>query len=85
MKNSIYAHRAKGVWAVVVLTVVLLGLGSVGFASEEHYKMLSMLEYSGAGQFSNQVEALFTVDRQLLPDNKVQYVLSTDDFVLAGV
>jgi hypothetical protein len=57
--------------------------GPVGFASDQqgvhHYKMVSSIEYTGKGQFRNQVETLFTVRKQPLSDNKVQYSLSLDD------
>lgn len=48
----------------------------------EHYKMLSTVEYSGKGQFQNQVETLLTVRKQLLSDGQVQYAISSQDFDL---
>ncbi len=43
------------------------------------YKMVSSLDYTGKGQFRNYVETMFTVRKQPLPDNKVQYSFSLDD------
>jgi len=69
---------------MMVLSIVLLSFGKAGIAeeneSEEHYKMISTVEYAGNGQFQNQVEALFTVNKLSLPDDKVQYFISTKDF-----
>ncbi|NQT00506.1 MAG: hypothetical protein HQ580_00635 [Planctomycetes bacterium] len=71
---------------MVLSAVLLLSLGKVSLAAEnestQHFKMLSTVEYSGKGQFRNQVEALFTVKKQLLDDDKVRYFLSTNDFDL---
>jgi hypothetical protein len=44
-----------------------------------NYKMVSSLEYSGKGQYKNRTESLFTVDRNPLSDNEVQYSIWTDD------
>src|SRR3972149_7130866 len=53
-----------------------------GNESVQHYKMLSSVEYSGQGQFKNQVETLLTVKKQLLSDDKVRYFISSNDFDL---
>lgn len=52
--------------------------------SVQHYKMLSTVEYSGKGQFKNQLEILLTVRKELLSDDNVRYFLSTNNFDLAG-
>jgi hypothetical protein len=76
---------------VIGLTVVLLmlfGIGGVslgaGAEGVQHYKMISTVEYSGKGQFRNQVGTVFTVTKQHLSDDSVRYFLSTKDFDLAG-
>jgi len=87
--------KTKGFWIerdfylmMVLSAVLLLSFGKVSLAAEnentQHFKMLSTVEYSGKGQFRNQVETLFTVKKQLLDDDKVRYFLSTNDFDLAG-
>jgi len=68
---------------LLVAMGALLLMGSIGLAedlqSTHRYKMVSSVEYAGKGQFRNHVETLFTVKKQPLPDNKVQYSLSLDD------
>jgi len=79
----------QGFYLMMALSaVLLLTFGKVSLAVEnestQHFKMLSTVEYSGKGQFRNQIETLFTVKKQLLDDDKVRYFLSTNDFDLAG-
>jgi len=71
------------------LSVVLcLASGGISLAtpneSVQQYKIFSVLEYSGRGQFRNQVETLFTVRKQCLSDDKARYVLSADDLDVVG-
>jgi len=93
--NFVSKSKTKCFWSgqsfglIMVLSVVLLLLlGKAGLAvgneSVEHYKMISTVEYTGKGQFKNQVETLLTVRRRSLMDDKVWYSLSTDDFDLVG-
>jgi hypothetical protein len=67
----------------LLMLVGALLTGSVGLADNQqgvhHYKMVSSIEYTGKGQFRNQVETLFTVRKQPLSGSKVQYSLSLDD------
>jgi len=77
--------------ALLVLGVGIILLSPLGRAapareneSLQQYKMLSSVEYSGKTQFSHQVESLFNVRKQVLPDNKVKYVISSDNFDLVG-
>jgi hypothetical protein len=77
--------------ALLVLGVGIILLSWLGRAapaqgneSLQQYKMLSSVEYSGKTQFSHQVESLFNVRKQVLPDNKVKYVISSDNFDLVG-
>jgi len=77
----------QGFYLMMALSaVLLLTFGKVSLAVEnestQHFKMLSTVEYSGKGQFRNQVEAMFTVRKQPLDDDKVRYFLSTNDFDL---
>ena len=67
--------------ALVLLMFAKAGVAA-GDESVEHYKMISTVEYTGKSQFQNQVEALFTVNKLPLPDDKVQYSISTSDFDL---
>ncbi len=73
---------------VVALSVILLlTFCKAGLAESEsiqHYKLLSSVEYSGEGQFKNQVETLLNVRKQFLSDNRVQYFISSEDFDLLG-
>jgi hypothetical protein len=71
----------RGFGLTMALSVMLLlPSGTTGLTremeSEQHYKMISSVEYAGRGQFRNQVETLFTVRKKTLPDNKVLYLLS---------
>lgn len=50
----------------------------------QHYKMLSSLEYTGKTQFGHQMETLITVRKQVLPDGKVKYFVSSDNVNLAS-
>jgi len=82
-------RKKESFWQMTVLIVLLLlPVSKAGSAAEnegiQHYKMLSAVEYSGKGQFRNQVETLLTVRKQLLSDNKVQYSLLADDFDIVG-
>ena len=47
--------------------------------SVQHFKMISVVEYTGEGQFRNQVETLFTVRKEALPNNEVQYFFTGND------
>jgi hypothetical protein len=74
-------------YLIVALAVVLTLLpGKTSLAAEnesvQHYKMLSTVEYTGSNQFRNQVDALLTVKKQFLSDDKVQYLVSSNNFNL---
>ncbi len=80
--------RAKHQWTRTALTAVIVGIVLLLFAQvavavqdtgKYHYKMISSIEYSGKGQFKNRTESLFTVGKEPLSDNKVQYSIWTDD------
>lgn len=84
-----YFCSRRGFCLAMILSVVFLLLfGGVGLAVEsdstQYFKMLSTVEYSGDGQFRNQVETVFMVKKQLLGGDKVQYFFSSADFDLAG-
>jgi len=68
---------------ILATALLLLMLVSTGFAVEtepaQHYKLISTVEYTGQGQFRNQVEGLFTVEKKDLSNNKVQYFISAKD------
>jgi len=65
---------------------VLFGQVCVAAQNEmvHHYKLLSSMEYGGKSQFRNQVETLCKVSKQVWSDDKVQYILSTNDSDLTG-
>ena len=69
---------------MAALVLLLLLSGAVGWAAEDevvqHYKMLSSVEYSGEGQFKNQVDTLLRVRKQFLSDDKVRYFIASSDF-----
>jgi len=86
--NSTGKSRTICFWAkkdycsMMMLCAVLLFLFAEACLSaenenREHYKMLSTIEYAGKGQFVNQAETLFTVRKEFLSDNKVEYFIST--------
>lgn len=68
---------------MVLSVMLLLPLGSAGLAVEEgsvqHFKMISVVEYTGEGQFRNQVETLFKVRKDSLSNNEVQYFFTGND------
>ena len=53
-------------------------------ATTQHFKMLSTVEFDGEGQHRNQVESLFTVQREPLEDDRVRYAIAASDFDLAA-
>jgi hypothetical protein len=71
---------------MVILGIVLLlfNVGDVGSGEEniQHYKVLSSVEYSGETQFNSQVGTILTVKKKILPDGKVQYVISSSNLDL---
>jgi hypothetical protein len=87
-------NRTKCLWSrqdfylIIALAVALaLPSGKTILAAEnesvQHYKMLSTVEYTGPTQFRNQVDTLLTVKKQFLSDNKVHYLVSSNDLNLA--
>jgi len=85
--NDVYSYR--GLHLAMSLSMALLSTSAGrALASQSQavhrYKLLSSLEYSGAGQFSSQFETLCTVKEQALSDDKVQYFLSTSGPDAAG-
>jgi hypothetical protein len=75
--------------SAIVLSLLLVGVFTeVGLAGEnesvQYFKMLSTVEYSGKNQFKNQIESLFTARKQSVSDDKVRYLISSNDFELGG-
>ncbi len=68
----------------LVLVVALTQVSLAETATLEHFKMLSTVEYSsGQGQFTSQVETLFTVEKKPFMDGAfANYLISTTDFNL---
>jgi len=77
--NETKGFFRRNICLIMALSIVLLS-GTAGLAREtesvQHYKMISSVEYTGGGQFRNQVETLFTVRKEALSDDKVLYSLS---------
>ncbi len=74
------------IFAVIVMLLANTGLSApidTGRATE-YYKMLSSLEYTGQGQYKHQVESLFKVDTESLPDNQVRYSISSYEINFAA-
>ncbi len=76
--------RRYGSFNVVLVVSVMLLFSGVSLATEnsvEHFKMLSTIEYDGQGQFTNQIETLFTVEKKPSLDGAfANYLISTADF-----
>ena len=85
-RTKCFWHRQTFCLAMALGVVLLSPFAKAGPAAEnesiQYYKMLSTVEYAGKSQFSSQVETLFTVKKQSLWDDKVQYLISTNDFDL---
>ena len=66
---------------VMIISVVLLSFGTISLASEntQHFKMISVVEYTGKGQFRNQAETFFEVKKEALSDNECQYFITGND------
>ena len=69
---------------IMALSIMLsASSGTTGLAVEQesvqHFKMISIVEYTGKGQFRNQAETLFTARKEALLNNKVQYFLTGND------
>lgn len=82
MSGANFLRKGQSCCLILALGLLLLSFGETNWAAQEsvqHYKMLASLEYSGDGQFSNQVETLLMVRKQLLSNGRVQYVISSDD------
>ena len=74
----------QGFYLIIALNVILLlPFCTACIAMEEEsvqsYKMVSIVEYTGEGQFRNQVETLFKVRKQTLSNNKDQYFIFGND------
>ncbi len=63
--------------------VLLLMFGGLSLASQgenvQHYKLLSILEYSGQTKFMSEFETDCMMKKLVLSDDKTQYVISTTD------
>jgi hypothetical protein len=68
---------------MALVLFLILQLVAVSPAEEndsvQHYKMISSVEYTGKGQFSNRTETLFTVKREEFSENEFQYIISGKD------
>jgi hypothetical protein len=83
-KDTIMILLIKRYSYIMILSVMLLlSSGAVGLTSEgqnvQYFKMISVVEYTGKGQFRNQAETLFEVRKEALPNNEVQYFFTGND------
>lgn len=74
----------QGFCMITALSIMLLASsGTISLAMEQesvqHFKMISVVEYTGEGQFRNQVETLFKVRKDSLSNNEVQYFFTGND------
>ena len=89
-------EKGKWLWlrtelgAIVLLSVMMLWPAFCGAApgaesqGQEYYKMMSTVEYSGQGQFRNQVETMVSLNKQYLSQDEIRYVIWSKDFDLSG-
>lgn len=82
-KWDAYSSNGRYFFRVLTLTLAFCLCGSLSLAQEaastQHYRMLSTVEFDGQGQYRNQVESLFKVEREPLEDQKVRYAISSSD------
>jgi hypothetical protein len=82
--------RAVKIWGNRTFTLVTLlsflflaMLGTLCQASQskdvQHYKLLSILEYTGESQFKSEFETTCTIQKLAMSDNKTKYVISTNN------
>src|SRR4030065_243154 len=69
---------------IMLLSFIFVTMfGTLSMASQgkniQHYKLLSILEYSGENQFKSEFEINCTIKRFALSDDKIQYVISTNN------
>lgn len=66
---------------MIMIVVLLLSSSAVSLASEnvQHFKMISVVEYTGKGQFRNQAETSFEVKKEALSNNEFQYFFTGND------
>jgi hypothetical protein len=82
-----FCSIGKSCLLITLVMAICVPLGTVALGADdvvENYKMLSTLEYSGKGQFRNQVETLLTVKKHFLSDDQVRYFISSKEFGLGG-
>lgn len=79
-KSSNYVRVVN--FAVTIFIISLLfntNQPVMGQGNTLHYKMISTVEYAGKGQFRNQVETMYTADKETLADGRIKYVISPDE------
>ena len=84
MKEQKNFMRNPWLYVVMLLVLGLMAiLSQTNLAaqneSDQYYKMLSALEYSGTSQFRNEIETLYAVKRLASADDTVKYILSTNE------
>ncbi len=87
-RTSCFLHREAFVLTMALSIVLSLSFVKASEVTEDedtqHFKMISSIEYEGKGQFKNRVESQLTLRKQSLLNDKIRYLISTDDFDLVG-
>ncbi len=78
---------SKFTYLVFVSILLLVGVLAESVKAVEnegfqYFKVLSTVEYNGKKQFINQIESLFTVRKQSVAGDNVQYFISSNEFEL---
>jgi hypothetical protein len=80
MKNDKVKVQFEAVKILFVLGMCLLFLQGpmavYGKTSDSSFKMISTIEYSGKGQYRSQTENTYTIRKENLPNNVVNYTIS---------
>jgi hypothetical protein len=72
-------NHSKGILALALIFLILnltAAVSAVPAEGTDNFKMVSTIEYSGKGQFRSQAETLFTVEREELNDDMVNYTIT---------
>lgn len=76
-------YRQMGYRFLITLSVVILVMSMDCLAGSgggmEYYKMISTVEYSGEGQFRDQTETSYSVEREVFANDRVRYSFIMSD------
>jgi len=81
--DFVSGKKRFGLVLVVIVILLSSGVSLAADKSVEHFKMLSSIEYSGQGQYTNQIETMFTVEKKTSKSGAIaNYLITTKDFDL---